>query len=151
MPFISDNDRGIIREHFERHLAGDVEVVLFTERPSVLYIPGRQECQTCKETQQLLEELITLSDRIKLTVNEISETREEAAKYGVDRVPAIILKGAGRGLARFFGIPSGYEFNSFIDDIVDSSKGTTELSQETKDFLAALNQDVNIKVFTTPT
>ncbi|MGH9821955.1 MAG: thioredoxin family protein [Blastocatellia bacterium] len=151
MAFISDYDQGVIREHLEKHMESEVEMVLFTQRPSVLYVPGRQECETCKETQQLLEELIELSGKIKLTVHEIGEAREEAFKYGVDRVPAIILKGAGRGLVRFFGIPSGYEFTSFLDDIVDASKGTTELSQETKDFLAGLDRNVNIKVFTTPT
>ena len=151
MAFISSHDQGVIREHLEKHMESEVEMVLFTQRPSVLYVPGRQECETCKETQQLLEELIELSGKIKLTVHEIGEAREEAFKYGVDRVPAIILKGAGRGLVRFFGIPSGYEFTSFLDDIVDASKGTTELSQETKDFLAGLDRNVNIKVFTTPT
>lgn len=151
MPLISEQDQQTVRSHFDEHLTGDVEMIMFTEKPSLLVIPGKEPCETCEPTRQLLEEVAALSDKINLTVKDIAESSEEAAAMGVDRIPAIIFKGATRGHVRFFGIPSGYEFTGFIADLVDVSNGTTDLSEETREFLASLTEDVNIKVFTTPT
>ena len=151
MPFIAEKDQQTIRQHFAANLEGAVEMVLFTERESSIIIPSIQPCETCKETEALLEEVAALSDQLTLTVHELREAREEAAGFGIDRVPAFVLKGATRGRVRFFGIPSGYEFSALIADLVDASKGATELSEETRAFLGSLTEDINIKVFTTPT
>ena len=105
----------------------------------------------CAQTEELLKEVASLSDKLKLTVNEISSAKEEAFALGIDRVPAFVFKGASRGRVRFFGIPSGYEFSALIADLVDVSTGTTDLTEETRKYLSALTEDVNIKVFTTPT
>ncbi len=150
MALINERDQQTIRKHFEENLAGDVEIVMFTERPSPIIVPGREQCETCEDTRKLLEEVAALSDKLRLTVHEISEAIDEAASYGIDRVPAFVVKGAARGRIRFFGIPSGYEFSGFIADLVDVSTGNSGLSEETREFLGSLTEDVNIKVFTTP-
>ena len=151
MAIISDRDQEFLRNHFEENLASSVEIVLFTEHSSPILIPGKQPCETCEQTEELLKEVAELSDNITLTVLEISTAAEEAAALGIDRVPAFVLKGAARGGVRFFGIPAGYEFSGFIADLVDTAAGTTDLSEETRSFLASLTEQVNIKVFTTPT
>jgi len=151
MTFIADKDQQAIRQHFAAHLAGDVEIVLFTERESPIIVPRLQPCETCKDTEALLAEVAALSDQLTLTVHDLQAARDEAAAYGIDRVPAFVLKGAARGQVRFFGIPSGYEFSALIADIIDASKGATELSEATRSFLGSLTEDINIKVFTTPT
>lgn len=150
MGLIPDDDRETIRAHFEESLKGDVEIVMFTERESPIIIPGKEPCEMCAQTEELLQEVASLSDKLTLTVHEISRAKEEAFAMGIDRVPAFVCKGASRGQVRFFGIPSGYEFSALIADLVDVSTGTTDLSEETRDFLGALTEDVNIKVFTTP-
>lgn len=150
MAFISDADRNRIREHFDANLAGDVEIVMFTQRESPIIIPFQGQCETCSDTRKLLEEVASLSDRLTLTVHDIGAATEEAADLGIDRVPAFVLKGSARGRVRFFGIPSGYEFSALIADLVDTSTGTTALSETTRLNLAVLAEDVNIKVFTTP-
>ena len=151
MGMISDADSETIRNHFSESLEGEVEIVLFTERESPIIIPGKQPCEMCAPTEKLLGEVASLSDKLKLTVHEIATAREEADALGIDRVPAFVFKGASRGQVRFFGIPSGYEFSAFIADLIDVSNGTTDLSEETREYLSALTEDVNIKVFTTPT
>lgn len=151
MGLISDDDRETIRTHFDESLSGDVEIVMFTEHESPIIIPGKQPCETCAQTQDLLEEVASLSDKLKLTVHELSKAREEAFALGINRVPAFVCKGASRGRVRFFGIPSGYEFSALIADLVDVSNATTDLSAETREFLSSLTEDVNIKVFITPT
>ncbi len=151
MGLISEADSQAIRNHFTESLDGEVEIVMFTEHQSPIIIPGKQPCETCAQTQELLEEVASLSDKLKLTVSEISTAKEEAFALGIDRVPAFVCKGASRGRVRFFGIPSGYEFSALIADLIDVSTGTTDLSDETREFLGGLTEDVNIKVFTTPT
>lgn len=150
MTLLSDENRETIRKHFAESLTGDVEIVMFTEHESPIIIPGKQPCETCADTELLLEEVAALSDKLKLTVHEISVAKEEAAALGIDRVPAFVCKGAARGSVRFFGIPSGYEFSGLIGDLVDVSSGTTSLSDETREYLNTLDENVNIKVFTTP-
>jgi glutaredoxin-like protein len=151
MASISLRDQQAIREHFDANLKDDVEIVMFTEHQSPIIVPGREQCETCDDTRELLEMVSALSDKVTMTVHELSTARDEAAAYGVDRVPAFILKGAAKGLVRFFGIPAGHEFSAFIADIVDTSRGEAGLSEETREYLATLTEDVNIKVFTTPT
>ena len=151
MAFIPDKDQATIRAHFDEMLVRDVEIVMLTERPSLIIIPGKQRCETCEDTESLLKEVVALSDRLKLTVHDVGVSNDEAVKLGIDRVPAFVLNGAARGKVRFFGIPSGYEFSALIADVVDVSRGETDLSDETRDYLATLTEDLNIKVFTTPT
>jgi alkyl hydroperoxide reductase subunit AhpF len=151
MALISDKDVETIRSHFEENLESDVEIVMLTERPSPIIIPGKQACETCEDTQRLLEEVVGLSDKLKLTVHDVGVAKDEAVKLGIDQVPAFVINGAARGKVRFFGIPSGYEFSALIADLVDVSRGATDLSEETRQYLSSLTEDVNIKVFTTPT
>ena len=151
MAIISDKDREAIRRHFDANLTGDVEIVFFTERPTLIVIPGRQQCETCEDTEKLLSEVASLSDKIALKVHEISNSAAEAAEYDIDRVPAFVLKGANKGRVRFFGIPSGHEFSAFIADIVGVSSGVSGLTAATIEYLSTLSEDVNLKVFTTPT
>jgi alkyl hydroperoxide reductase subunit AhpF len=150
MSMIPERDQQTIREHLSANMAGDVEIIMFTERPSLIIVPGRQSCETCEDTRTLLEEVSALSDKVKLTVHELTTAREEAERLGINRVPAFVVKGAAKGSVRFFGIPSGYEFSAFIADLIDVSKGTTNLSEETRLYLDSLTENVNIKVFTTP-
>ena len=151
MALISDKDQETIRKHFAERLDSDVEIVMFTEHPSPIIIPGKQPCETCEDTESLLREVAALSDKLELTVQDFDQSKDQAVKLGIDRVPAFVLNGAARGKVRFFGIPSGYEFSALIADLVDVSRGTTDLSDETREYLATLTEDVNIKVFTTPT
>jgi len=151
MALISDKDREAIKRHFDEDLTGDVEIVMFTERESPIIVPGKEPCEMCAPTQQLLEEVTSLSEKLKLTVHDIAEATAEASALNIDRVPAFVFKGASRGQVRFFGIPSGYEFSALIADLIDVSNGTTDLSEETRKYLSELTEDINIKVFTTPT
>jgi alkyl hydroperoxide reductase subunit AhpF len=150
MAFISDADKETIRNHFSDKLTGDVEIIMFTEHESPIIIPGKEPCETCAPTQGILEEVTSLSEKLKLTVREISSAKEQAFALGINRVPAFVFEGAEKGRVRFFGIPSGYEFSALIADLVDVSSGATDLSEQTKEYLSGLTQDVNIKVFTTP-
>jgi glutaredoxin-like protein len=144
-------DQEYLRERFARELTGTVRIDFFTQRRLPIHIPGREDCVYCEETQQLLRELAGLSDKIRLTVHELSESVQEAARLGVDKVPGILVRGALNRPLRFFGIPGGQEFPVFIEDIVDASRGKVELGTETARQLRRLRSDVSLEVFVTPT
>ncbi len=150
MPMIGEKDADFIRDHFSKHMTGEVKITLFSQKESPLYVPS-QECEYCAETRELLQEVAALNDKIKLDVKDFVADQAEAASLGVDRIPAFVVEGAAKGKVRFFGIPSGYEFSTLIEDIVDVSTGETDLQPKTKQALAALTEDVRIQVFVTPT
>ncbi len=55
MTIISPEDRQTLQTLFAQEMQDDVNITYFTQRESVLIIPG-QKCSYCKETRELLEE-----------------------------------------------------------------------------------------------
>jgi glutaredoxin-like protein len=154
MEMLDQEVRDFTRQKFETELVNPVELVYFTEEKSPLVVPGQpvsSDCQLCQEIKQLLEELSSLSDKIKLTVYDFKREAARAAEYHLDKIPAIVVKKEVDTGIRFFGIPSGYEYMSLLEAIVDASRGQTELSPATKEALKKLTREVNIQIFVTPT
>lgn len=150
MPLISEENQNFLRDKFNKELVNEVSITVFTQHNSTLSVPA-QDCMYCKETKELMEEIAGLSDKIKLDVLDFVSDSERAKQMGVDKIPAIVFHGAGKTRVKYYGIPSGYEFSSLIEDIIDVSKGQTDLADKTKRALQGLTQDVHIQVFVTPT
>jgi alkyl hydroperoxide reductase subunit AhpF len=150
MPILSPADQEYLRQVFVERLRDPITIQLFTQRVTQISIPG-YECATCRETNQLLEEVAALSEKITLEMYDLLQEGVKAREAGVEEIPAIILKGHNKGTLRFIGVPAGYEFATLIEDIIDVSRGTTELSPLSRETLAKLAQPVHIKVFVTPT
>lgn len=149
MSLIRDEDARELRAHLAEHLSGPVTIDYFTRPDSKLFVPGR-ECEACDETKTLLEEVAQLSESIQLRVHDFFGGDPAILAMGVDRIPAIVVSGGAKGRVRNFGIPGGYEFGSFVQQLIDVGNGRTDLSQATKDALQALEKDVHIRVFVTP-
>ena len=103
------------------------------------------------QTVALIRRSRRSSEQLSVAVLNPHIEREQAAAYGVDVTPAVVVEGARDYGIRFLGIPAGYEFSNLIDSIVAVSTGEAGLSEETKTALAGLTEDVTIKVFSTPT
>jgi len=150
MAMIPMNDAKLIAQHFEKNLKSPVAIDYFTQKETALDLP-LQECMYCRETGELLQEVAALSDQIRLTEYDFVRDEYKAKEYGLAHIPAFILRGAAKGRVRFLGIPSGYEFSTLIEDLVDVSRGTTDLSAGAKEELSRITKDVHIQVFGTPT
>ncbi len=150
MPILQPRDRQEVQRRFEQELKRDVNITLYTRRLTGLYIPGR-ECQTCGPTQQLLEELVSLSPRLHLEIVDFYQDQRGALEKGIDRIPAIIIGSGDADNVRFFGMPSGYEFALLLDTIMAAASKRSTLQLETRRQLKALKEDVHIQVFVTPT
>ena len=68
MSFLSTDTQIEVKQLFEG-LTGEVRLLFFTLRESPLIIPGHG-CETCKDTRLLLEEVVSLTDKIKIEVHD---------------------------------------------------------------------------------
>ena len=144
MPLLSDSDQAAVRKELEK-LAGPVKLVVFSQELS-------EAADLCRQNEELVRDVAALApDHLSVEVLNLAIDRERAEGYGIDRVPAIVVEGARDYGIRFLGIPSGYEFANLLDSIIVASSGQPGLTAETQSALAGLTDDVDIKVFSTPT
>jgi len=139
---------------FSDTLMDKVKIIHFTQEPSRLALPDHlkgQECMFCKETKSLLQDVCSLSEKIELVLYDFLADKEKAKEYNIDKIPATIITGNTEKNVRIFGIPSGYEYASLIEAIVDASKGSTNLKPETTEALKAIDKPLHIQTFVTPT
>ena len=136
-----------IKELFDIQMEQPVEIIYFSKL---------DPCNECDETYQLLEEIISVSDKLHLSAYNIEDNPQLAQQYKVNLAPGLVI--AGRDAdnlldygIRFTGIPSGYEFSSLIQALILVSKRDSGLKSEVRSELKSLTTPVNLKVFVTPT
>lgn len=138
---LSDSEKDALKKKFAA-LVNDVEIAVFTQE---------LECQFCKETRELALGLAELSQKLKVKVYDFVKNGDEAIKYNIKKIPAIAVIGSKDYGVRYYGVPAGYEFAAFVDDIIDVSNGTTSFSETLKKKIAEIKKAVHIQVFVSPT
>lgn len=115
MALLSDQDREEIKKRLQA-LEEPVKLIFFTQEI---------ECNTCqgashsashniiarsaaRSAHQILKEVAELSDKVELVVHNFVLDKEMAERYGIDKIPAIVVEGANDYGVRFFGAPVGY-------------------------------------------
>jgi glutaredoxin-like protein len=126
------------------------------EPVEVLFFGNKENCEYCTEIEQLLSEVTALSDQLHLTVYDFDTDQAEVEKYALEESPVFIIAGKDGDKiidygVRFYGIPSGHEFSSFVNDLVLVSGRDSGLAPETREFLKELTKPLSLKVFVTPT
>ncbi|MFX0013328.1 MAG: thioredoxin family protein [Promethearchaeota archaeon] len=123
-----------------------------TSQVTLHMFTNKHHCLLCNETLDLAEQIANQSDKITLDHCECTLDSEKAQKWKIERHPAIAIEGKGKGMIRFFGIPSGYEFGSLIESIImsGSDKGV-ELEPELVEEIKKIDQSIHLQVFVTPT
>lgn len=140
MAFLSASDEHAIKQEFQK-LKDPVKLSVFASELGP---------ETNTQTLQLAREVAALSDKLSVEALNPHIDREKAEGYGIEETPAIVIEGARDYGIRFFGVPAGYEFRSFLDAILAASTGESNLAPETRAALAGLREQVTIKVFSTP-
>ena len=112
----------------------------------------KDHCLLCNETLDLVEQVTAQSDKVILDHCECDINSEKAQKWKIESHPAIVIEGKGKGLIRFYGIPSGYEFGSLIESIIMSgtNKGS-DLDSALVEEIEAIDKPLHLQVFVTPT
>lgn len=144
---LNDNIAQQVGNLFKDRLRQPVEVLFFGKS---------SDCDYCTETQQLVEEVSALSDKLHLSLYDVEKDPELARQYHVDKTPMLALAGSDHGALtdygiRFAGVPSGHEFASLIHSLILVSGRDSGLQPETRAFLKTLSQPVHLQVFVTPT
>lgn len=147
MSLISTEDQANLRADFAA-----------LKRPvRLLFFSRVDDCETCAQARQIIEELPPLSNRITVEEIDFSTERERASSYGIDHVPALAIVGQDAdGLERdshirFLGTPAGYEFISLVRAIVLVGIGDSQLLDESRALVVAVDRPMTVHVFTTPT
>ena len=149
-PIIPEKETQAIKEKLAEDLKKSVRLTLFVEPEATLAVPGRPPTLN-KETKQLVEEIVALSDKISLTAIDPAQETDVSQQFGVDKVPAIVLDADSNHNMRFFGFPGGFEFATFLQSMIMASQGKSGLSLDAKLALAKIDRDIQVQVFTTPT
>jgi glutaredoxin-like protein len=142
LSLLPEDKKELLRNDFKTKMVDPVKIMMFTQET---------ECRYCNETRRLAQEIGGLSDKITTEVYDFVKDAEKAKEYGIDKIPALAIIGKKDYGVRIYGIPFGYELQTFIEAIVNVSKGTTDLSEKTKAILKDLKAPVHIKVFVTLT
>lgn len=105
-----------------------------------------------EQVKRLVEELAALDPRLTAEAYNFVLDKEKVDALGISRIPAIAILGAEKDYGiRMYGLPSGYEFGTLVDAIVDVSSGDSGLSESTRAALRELGRPVHLQIFSTPT
>mgnify|MGYP006282172127 CR=1 FL=1 len=143
MSVLSADDRSEVNQVLTE-LDDAVTVHVFTE----------DECEYCEQTLDLYDDVAGESEHVSVEIHDMDDPLAEelgARKYGGAPV-TVITRGDVTGV-RYFGIPSGQEFSSFLQDLIVVSRGAgeTPLPEEVREQVREIDQPVELKVFVTPT
>jgi len=141
MVILSEDIRNTLQKELAE-LPGKVKLVVFTQE---------FECAHCRENTSLAQEVAALSDKLDIEVYNFTLDKEVVERYGVDKIPAIVVEGKNDYGVRFYGVPAGYEFTTLIEAIKAVSAGESGLAPKTKETLAGLKDPLHLQVFVTPT
>jgi glutaredoxin-like protein len=141
MPLLNDQIRNEVKSMLA-DLSNPVTLKVFTQE---------FECDYCRETRELIEEVASVSDKLSVEVYDFVQDKSVADTLGIDKIPAVAIVGPKDYGIRLYGIPAGYEFGSLIEDIRLVSGGESGLSSETRAMVARLTKPVKMQVFITPT
>ena len=141
MSFLQEKDKPDVQKILN-NMVNPVKLIIFT---------SEQNCQYCQETKQLLNEVVDLTDNISLTEYDLATDSDAADQYHIDKAPAIVIRADQDYGVRYFGIPSGYEFGSLLEDIVDISRDDAGFSETQLDEIARIEKPLHLQVFVTPT
>jgi glutaredoxin-like protein len=141
MGLLQPRDRKVVEREFKK-LQEPVKLVMFTQE---------MECQFCQHTRELMEEIASLSDKVSVEVFDFVKDKEQVLRYQINKIPATVVEGAKDYGIRLFGIPSGYEFSTLMEDILMVSTGKTGLSAKTLALVESITTPIHIQAFVTPT
>ena len=144
MSLIPDDKKELLKNDFKMRMIDPVKIIMFTQE---------LECRFCSDTRRLVQDMAPLSDKISAEVHDFVADAAKAKELGIERIPAVAIIGRKDYGVRIYGIPYGYELQTFIEAIINVSRGPgqTDLSDKTKSILKEVKNPVDIKVFVTLT
>jgi glutaredoxin-like protein len=148
---LPQNDLDKIKREMAK-LKSNVVLKLFTDFKTIEDGLKSRACSACEGAYSLLKTLEELSNG-KFSFEEISieEQPEEAIKYKVSRIPAILfLNDDGKEIIRYSAHPTGSEFFPFLNSIIYFSGVRPSYADQILTHLKKIDKS-EMKIFITPT
>ena len=101
--------------------------------------------------RELLERVAAASDRITLRILADRWDAKREAEVGIRRTPCLAVLGATDPGVRYYGLPDGYELETFLGVIRAVAAGRSGLATRTIERLHALTRPLHLEVFALPT
>ena len=101
--------------------------------------------------RELLERVAVASDRITLRILADRWDAKREAEVGIRRTPCLAVLGATDPGVRYYGLPDGYELETFLGVIRAVAAGKSGLTTRTIERLRALTRPLHLEVFALPT
>ncbi len=149
MGLLKEEDRQALKESFEKNLKDIVEITIFLDNEK-----NRDSSNTAKN---IINELMSLDSRIKAKfVDARSENGYKLLKeynldidtFGDRRGPIFIFNKKPEIV--YYGLPAGWEFVAFIEDIIAISRNEVDLPPKVAEKIAKVDTPIDIYVFVTP-
>ncbi len=135
-----------VRAQLQQEFAGLVNPVRLAVCFQTLADPDSED------VRRLVEELCSLDPRLTYEPVNFVLDKERVEALRLARTPGIAVLAEARDPGiRFYGVPSGYEFGTLVDAVLDVSRGESLLQPATLAALEALPGPVHLQVFSTPT
>ena len=146
---IPANVLAALRQRFDA-LPAPVTIDYFHQSDSGLVAPGgarRTPCPACAPAKAALEELTGVSAKLRLALHEFHAEPQLAERWGVERVPAVLLR-RGRGFPplRFHGLPGGHFLQILVEAIGAVARPSVAAPPEVAASLDRLGEPVSLVV-----
>ena len=138
--FLNLEVRTQLRDLLSKEMVKPVNVKLFSQAIG---------CETCQIAEDLLKEVSSIDERVKLEIYSPLINKDVAERYQISRVPTIVIEGEKDYGIRYVGLPAGLEFSTLVKGIIQASKGVPDLSQRTLELLSTVDLPIEIMVFVT--
>jgi len=123
----------------------------------LLFFVSQEQSETCEITRQLLDEVVALSDKLSLSVHDLSAEPDLAHLYKTEgKAPALVIAARDDDRVtdygiRYLGVPSGHEFTTLIQDLILVAGRDSGLSPQVRNYVRSLSKPLHLEVFVTPT
>jgi glutaredoxin-like protein len=118
----------------------------------VKFILFKNDSEYSEVTENLITELTEVNEKIQI---ESHSKDEDFEKYGLDKnlFPSmVLLDSEDKDLGiKFYGIPSGHEFSTLLQNIIMVSNSKVNFSEETQNKIKTIDKKIRIRAFVTPT
>lgn len=119
------------------------------DKVNIIFFTQEFECNTCRDARAFIYEFAGMSDKIAVTEFEITGNMEKAGFLKVDKVPCFAFLDSKDNFTgiKFYGVPGGYEINSFVKALIEVSGIREPLPDDILKRIKAVNREIHIQVF----
>jgi hypothetical protein len=142
-------ERQQVASYLAERLARPVGLDVWMRQESGLVRTDRDVCTHCDEVLAIARQLVTLHPALSVTPYDLDRHADRAGQAGVTLAPTTIVRSGGRAV-HLAGLFSGLLFPALLDVISYASAGATPLEDETRAWIASLDDRVEVELMVSP-